>query len=131
MRPEIPYLRIFGLKYENNIVIFKILSYFWVGTWKWHCRIWNQHCQICLIAKFCEKAKIPNCGTKNVLFEYFWAGIWTQYCHTWNQHPRICQKWVFYSCNKFWYRVRFSQGPGPGSGPFYKLFPFKSIANLS
>ena len=32
----------------------------------------NQHFRICLIAKFCEEAKMLKFATKNVLFEYFW-----------------------------------------------------------
>ena len=47
-------LSIFGLEYESNIVIFDI-----------------QHTRICLIAKFSEKMKMPNVGTKNTLFGYF------------------------------------------------------------
>ena len=47
-------LSIFELEYENNIVIFDI-----------------QHTRICLIAKFREKMKMPNVGTKNTLFGYF------------------------------------------------------------
>ena len=42
-------LFIFGLEFEKNIVIFS-----------------NQQPQICLIAKFFEKTKIPKLGTKNV-----------------------------------------------------------------
>ena len=40
-----PDLGIFGLEFESNI-----------------CQIWNQHPQIRLTAKFCEKAKIPKLG---------------------------------------------------------------------
>ena len=50
---------------------------------------WNQHPQICLIARFCEKTKIPKLGTKNSLFEYFWARILKNYYHIWNQHHRV------------------------------------------
>ena len=42
------YFGIFGLAFENK-----------------YCHIWNQHPRICLIAKFCEKPKIPKFGTKN------------------------------------------------------------------
>ena len=37
------------------------------------CRIWNQDPQICQIAKFCEKAKLPIFRTTNALFWDFWA----------------------------------------------------------
>ena len=47
------------------------------------------HSQICLIAKFHEKTKMPKFGTKNALFGYFWVRILKNYCHIWNQHPRI------------------------------------------
>ena len=70
--PKMSYLGIFGLDF-----------------WKYYCHIWNQHPQIYLIAKFCEKTNIPKFGTKNALFGYFWARIWKNYCHIWNQHPRI------------------------------------------
>ena len=64
--------------------------YFWTRISKQYCHIWNQHPQTCLFAKFHQKTKIPNFGTKNVLFMYFWAGIWKQYYYIWNPHPRIC-----------------------------------------
>ena len=41
----------------------------------------NQHPQICLTAKFCEKKQQPNFRIKNALFEYFWARILKNYCH--------------------------------------------------
>ena len=71
------------------------LGIFGLEFYKYYCHIWNQHPQICLIAKFCEKEKIPKFGTKNALFGYFWARILKNYCHIWNQHPQIGQKWVF------------------------------------
>ena len=54
------------------------------------CHITNQHPEICLIAKFCKKPKMPKFGSKNALFGYFWTRIWKHYCHIENQHPRIC-----------------------------------------
>ena len=42
---------------------------------------WNQHPQICLTAKFFEKAKMPKFGIKNALFRLFWARVWKKYCH--------------------------------------------------
>ena len=35
----------------------------------------NQHPQICVIAKFCQKIKMPKLWTKNALFGYFQARI--------------------------------------------------------
>ena len=49
-----PYLDIFGLEFKKN-----------------YCNISNQHPQICQIAKFCEKTKMPKFGTKNALFGFF------------------------------------------------------------
>ena len=54
------------------------------------CHIWNEHPQICLIAKFCRKTKMTKFGTKSTLFRYFWASILKNYCHISNQHPQIC-----------------------------------------
>ena len=47
-----PHLYIFGLKYENNIVIFEIST-----------------------LEFREIMKMPKFGTKNVVCGYFWARI--------------------------------------------------------
>ena len=52
-----------------------LFGYFWTRTFKNYCHIWNQHPRICLVAKFCEKTKLPKSGTKNILFGYFWARI--------------------------------------------------------
>ena len=54
------------------------------------CHITNQHPEICLIAKFCKKPKMPKFGSKNALLGYFWTRIWKHYCHIWNVHTRIC-----------------------------------------
>ena len=56
--PKMPYLDIFELEFVKN-----------------YCHIWNQHPQIMLIEKFCEKAKILKFETKSALFKYFWARI--------------------------------------------------------
>ena len=60
--------------------------YFWPRVWKEYCHIWNQHPRICLIAKFCQKAKMPKFGIKNCLN----AIILKNYCHIWNQNLPIC-----------------------------------------
>ena len=41
----------------------------------------NQHPQICVIAKFCQKIKMPKLWTKNALFGYFQARTLKKYCH--------------------------------------------------
>ena len=107
-----PDLSTFGLEFSKN-----------------YCRIWNQHPQICLIAKFHVKAKMSKYGTKITLFENFWTGILTDYCHSWNQQPKICQKWVFNSYSEICFKVRFfkrsgvafSEDQGPDLGPLYKI----------
>ena len=109
---KMPDLGIFGLEFENNVLIFEICTlkfdYFlnftlkqkrpkyqtknaWFGSfcagiWKRFGHILNQHSRRCLITKLCKETKMAKFGTNNVLFEYFWAGIGTQYCHIWNQH---------------------------------------------
>ena len=71
--PKMPYLGIFGVEFQ-----------------KWYCHIWNQHLQICVVARFFEKTKIPKFGTKNALFGYLWARILKNYYHIWNELLRIC-----------------------------------------
>ena len=51
---------------------------FWGRTLKNYCHIWNQHPQICQIAKFHEKTKMPKLGTKNALL-----GLFDQECLNW------------------------------------------------
>ena len=75
------------LKFQTKNAWF---GHFWTGSWKLYCHIWSQHPPICLIAKLCEKMKMPKFETKNAFFDYFWAWIWKWYCHIWNQHRRIC-----------------------------------------
>ena len=45
-----------------------LFGYFWARILKNYFHISNQHPQICLIAKFLEKVKMPKFGTKNALF---------------------------------------------------------------
>ena len=87
--PKMPYLGIF----DQNV----LFLCFWASISKSYCHIWNQHSQVCLIAKFCEKTKMLKFGTKNALFGYFWARILRSYYDIWNQHPQICQKEIFNS----------------------------------
>ena len=117
-------------KFRTKNVLF---GYFWTNIQK-NCHIWNQHPRICLIAKFCEEAKMPKFKTRNALFGCFWARVLKNYCHTWNQHPRICQKSVFNSSTEFWYRVPFFSRSGvrflwrsrSGSGSALYSMPIKN-----
>ena len=61
-----------------------LFGYFWAGILKNYCHIWNQHPQICQLAKFREKTKMPKFGTKNVLFVIFNQEclIWVFFCYT-------------------------------------------------
>ena len=76
-----------------------------------YCHIWNQHHQICLTWKFCEKTKISKFGTKNTLSGYFWAKSFKSYCHIWNQYHRFFLIAKFREKNKnalfeyFWARI--------------------------
>ena len=76
-----------------------------------YCHIWNQHHQICLTWKFCEKTKISKFGTKNTLSGYFWAKSFKNYCHIWNQYHRFFLIAKFREKNKnalfgyFWARI--------------------------
>ena len=115
--PKMAYLDIFGLEFENNIIIFETntpnlstckiswknqkclnlgpklllcVPYFWAGIWKYYCHIWNLRPRICLVAKFGPKIKTLKFGTKSTWFGFFWARILKNYCHIWNQHPQIC-----------------------------------------
>ena len=54
-----PYLGIFGLEFENNIVVIFEISAL----------------RFDLITKFCEKMKMSKFGAKNALFGYFGARI--------------------------------------------------------
>ena len=53
--PKMPDFGILGLEFE----------------WKQYCHIWNQHPQICLIAKFCEKKSKLNLRPKMPYMGYF------------------------------------------------------------
>ena len=57
-------LCIFGLEFENNIVIFEI------GT-----------LEFVKFQNLAKKTKMLKFGTKNVLFGYFWARTLENYCH--------------------------------------------------
>ena len=113
------YLRLASLKLSYGKAWFKnknplvwdqnsLFKYFWAEIWNCYCHNWNKCPQVCLIATFGARIKMPKFGTKNALFGYFSYG-WNlkNYCHIWNQHPGICQKWVFNSYSEFWYIVRF------------------------
>ena len=52
-----------------------LFGYFWAGISKSYRHIWNQHSQICIIAKFGAKTKILKFGTKNTLNGYFGGAI--------------------------------------------------------
>ena len=67
-----------------------LFGYFWARILKSYCRIWNQHPEICIFAKFCEKVKMPKFGTKNALLGNSWARTLKNYSRIWNQHPQIC-----------------------------------------
>ena len=58
-----------------------LFGYFWARILKNYRHICNQHPQICLIARFCEKTKKSKLETKNSLFGYFWARILKNYYH--------------------------------------------------
>ena len=82
-------------------------GHLWARILKSYCRIWDQHHQICQIAKFREKAKMAKSGVRNALFGYFWAGIFKVFCHICNQYPQICVNGKFYKKTKgpkFWTR---------------------------
>ena len=95
---KLHYLGIFGLEFENTIVIFDINAlefsncnvwckiktlkfttkniwfvYFWAGIWKYFYHIWNQRPRVCLVAKFDAKIRILKFRTENAWFRYFWA----------------------------------------------------------
>ena len=62
------YFRILGLEFPKN-----------------YCHISNQHPRICLTAKFCEKMKLPEFGTKIALLGYFGDRILKYHCHIWQK----------------------------------------------
>ena len=74
-------------KLKTKLALF---GYFWAIILQNYCHVWNQHPQICLFAKFCEKGKMTKFGIKRALFGYFWARILKNYCHIWNEHTQIC-----------------------------------------
>ena len=107
-------------------------GYFWTGSWKWYCYIWNQHPRIFLIANFREKMKMPKFGTKNVLFGYFWAIILTNYCHIWNQTLKFVKNGSLSHIVNFGIGSAFSKGPGSASseGPGLDPAPLYQVCRL-
>ena len=127
MGPKIPDLRVFGVEFENTIVIFETntpnlsnckisrtrMSKF--GTKSLICIFlcWNLKGLLSYLksaslnlscCKVSAKVKILTFGAKNVLFGYFWARISKKnYCHNWNKHPRICL------IAKFWEKTKTSK----------------------
>ena len=59
------------LKFGTKNALF---ACFWARISSTYGFILNQHPQMCLILKFCRKAKMTKFGTKNALFEYLWVG---------------------------------------------------------
>ena len=55
--------------------------YFSFKNFKNYSHILNQHTQICVVVKVCEKMKMPKFGTKNALFDDIWVRILKNYCH--------------------------------------------------
>ena len=76
------------LKFGTKNALF---ACFWARISSTYGFILNQHPQICLITKFCRKAKMTKFGTKNALFGYFSVRFLKNYCHIGNQHRKICQ----------------------------------------
>ena len=86
-----PYSDIFALEFEKN-----------------YCHIWNQHPQILVMRKVCEKTKIPKLGSKNALFWYFWGRTLKSYSHIWNRHrwiriiAKFCEETKMPTFGYFW-----------------------------
>ena len=108
-------LGIYGLEFENVIVIFEIsaleFSLLQSLVWKWKslilgpkmpylgfCRLtferklllYLKQPRILQNAKLHAKSKILKFGTKYALFGYFWAEILKKHCDIWSQRPRMC-----------------------------------------
>ena len=91
--PIISYFGISALEFENDMVIFEISTVEFAklqnspqkaripkfGTT--NAFLGFQLPRICLIAKFCDKTKMPKCLTKNGLFGWLWDKILKNYCH--------------------------------------------------
>ena len=88
-------------------------GYFEARISKKYFQIWNQHSQICQLAKFREIMKISNFGVKNALIGCFWGRISKEYCHIWNQRPHICQIESLTQKMNVGIGSPFSEGPGP------------------
>ena len=86
---------------------------------------------------------MPKFGTKNALFGCFWARILKNYFHIWNQPLQICLLAKFWEKNIVIFEIStlefakneslthtvtfgiglvFSESPGPGLGPLYKVY---------
>ena len=74
------------LKYGTNK---GLIWYFWARILKNYCDFLNEHSQLFLVAKCCEKTKMAKFGTQNALFWYFCARILKHSCHIWNRHPHV------------------------------------------
>ena len=108
------YLGTFGLQFENNIVIFEInaLEFVYLQT-------------------FAEKkAKMLKFGIKNALFGYFLA----RNCDVWNQLEFVKVEFlthtVHFGIGSVFSKCPgsvFSEGPGPGPGPLYKVCHLKQV----
>ena len=106
-----PYLGIFRLEFESNIG-----------------HILKQHRRNCLIAKFCKKSKRKHkFGTKNALFGYFQKLLSYLKSAPLNlsRNESITQTVNFRVGSAFSRgpTSAFSEGPGPGPDPLYKVCP--------
>ena len=52
-----------------------LFGYFRDTTWRNYFHILNHLFQTCLFGKFGKTRKMPNSGTKSILFEFFWSTI--------------------------------------------------------
>ena len=89
-----------------------LFGYFCARILRKYCHISSRHTQICLIAKCCQKTKLPKFGILNGL-RYFWGLISKGPYHIWNQHAKIClirkfsKKLKLFTLGKqnFWFRI--------------------------
>ena len=81
--PKMPYLGIFWIELKKNC-----------------CHILNQHIQISLILKFCDKKKKKKKKRKRSQPKYFiWVFLglnFKNYSHIWSQHAQTCLIAKFY-----------------------------------
>ena len=102
--PKMPYLGIFGLE-----------------SLKYYCSFRNKYLQIFLIAKFCQKTKIPKFGTKNALLEYFWARILKTIVIFEISTLKFVKNGSLTQTVNFDVGSAFSKGPGPDPSPIHKV----------